>query len=179
MVLVTGFAYPLLVTEIASVIAPDTAGGSLLRYPGNGTVEGSSLVAQNLSAPFLFWERPSLSDYNLLNGAPSPPGPTEPGLAALLNETIAYMKLYGNLTVNVTLPFWWVAPSGSSVDPHLVPEAVLIQVPRVANATHLGIPFVQNLVNNHIVQPWIPYLGVAYVDVLQLDLALYAITGMA
>ncbi len=43
------------------------------------------------------------------------------------------MKLYGNFTVNATLPFWWVAPSASSVDPDLVPEAVLVQVPRVGD----------------------------------------------
>ena len=60
-----------------------------------------------------------------------------------------------------------------------MPEAVLIQVPRVANATGLGIPTLQTLVNNHIVNPLVPYLGVPYVDVLQLDLALYAITGKA
>ncbi len=40
MVLVSGFAYPALVTGIASVIDPGAAGGSLIRYP-NGTVEGS------------------------------------------------------------------------------------------------------------------------------------------
>jgi len=179
MVLVSGVAYPLVVTGIADVIAPGNASGSLLEYPGNHTVVGSYLVAQNLSAPFLFWERPSLTDYNLLNGSASPPGPTDPALAALLNETIAYIKQYGEFTVNATLPFWWVAPSGSSVDPDLVPEAVLIQVPRVANATGLGIPTLQTLVNNHIVNPLVPYLGVPYVDVLQLDLALYAITGKA
>jgi potassium-transporting ATPase KdpC subunit len=175
MVLVSGFAYPVVVTEIAHVIDPNAAGGSLVYH--NGTLVGSSLVAQNLSAPYLFWARPSATDYNNTLGAPTPYGPTEPALQALLNETIAYMQEYGNFTVNGTLPFWWVAPSASSIDPDLVPDAVLIQVPRVANATHLTIPFLQNFVNDHIVNPFIPYVGVPYVDVLDLDLALLPLIG--
>jgi potassium-transporting ATPase KdpC subunit len=176
LLLVAGFAYPAVVTEIAQVIDPGAAGGSLLYYP-NGTLAGSSLVAQNTDAPYLFWERPSSTDYNLTMGAPTPYGATEPALQAVLNETIAYMKEYGNFTVNGTLPFEWVAPSASSIDPDVVPDAVLIQIPRVSHATNLSIPFLQAFVNRHIVNPVIPYLGVSYVDVLQLDLALLPLIG--
>jgi potassium-transporting ATPase KdpC subunit len=188
-VLVTGFAYPIVVTEIAHVIDPYAAGGSLVRYP-NGTVAGSEYVSQNLtnqSQPWLFWARPSLTDYNTTLGAATPPGPTDPALLALLNETIAYMRLYGNFTVNATLPFWLVTPSASSVDPDLVPEAVLVQVPRVANNTNLSalgyttlderIAYLTGFVNSHITQPILPYLGVPYVNVLELDLALLPVIG--
>lgn len=174
--LVSGFLYPLVVTEIAQVINPDGADGSLLRDP-NGTVVGSSLIAQNLSAPYLFWSRPSLTDYNLTMGADTPPGPTDPALGALLNETLQYMREYGNFTVNATLPFWLVAPSASDVDPDLTPEAVLVQVPRVSANTNLSVEFLTGFVNDHIVNPVIPYLGVAYVNVLELDLALLPLIG--
>jgi K+-transporting ATPase ATPase C chain len=169
--LVSGFAYPLVVTGIAQIIDPGPADGSLLR-DANGTVIGSQLIAQNTSAPYLFWERPSLTDYNTTLGAETPPGPTDPALGALLNETIAYMREYGNFTVNATLPFWLVSPSGSSVDPDLTPEAVLVQVPRVAEVNNLSISFLTGFVNDHITSPPIPDLGVAYVDVLQLDIDL-------
>jgi potassium-transporting ATPase KdpC subunit len=175
-VLVVGLVYPYAVTGIAQVIDPHAANGSLVYYP-NGTAAGSELIAQNLSAPWLFWERPSGTDYGMVNGTATDPGPTDPALGALLNETIAYMKEYGNYTVNATLPFWLVAPSASSVDPDLTPEAVLVQVPRVAAANNLSIAFVTNLVNAHIVNPVLPFLGVAYVNVLDLDLALVSITG--
>ena len=174
--LVSGFVYPLLVTGIGQVIDPSAANGSLLHYP-NGTVAGSSLIAQNTSAPYLFWERYSPTDYNTTMGMATPPGPTDPALGALLNETIAYMREYGNFTVNAKLPFWLVSASGSSIDPDLTPEAVLVQVPRVANATGLSVSFVNEFVNAHIVDPPIPYLGVAYVDVLQLDLDLLPLIG--
>ncbi len=171
MVLVAGFGYPLVVTGIADVLDPGAAHGSLI-YGSNGTLVGSTLVAQNLSAPWLFWERPSPTDYNMTLGAPSPPGPSDPGLRALLNETIRYIQKYGLATVNVTVPFAWAAPSASSIDPDLAPQAVLVQVPRVAEARNLSIAVVTALVNNHIVNPWLPYVGVPYVDVLSLDLAL-------
>ena len=176
MIVVAGFVYPFVVTEIAQVIDAPAANGSLLYYP-NGTVAGSSLVAQNTDAPYLFWSRPSLSDYNLTLGAQSPPGPSDPNLTALLNETIAYMDRYGVSTVNATLPFWWAAPSASSIDPDLVPQAVLVQVPRVAAANNLSIGVVTALVNKHIANPPFPDIGVPYVNVLSLDLDLIAMTG--
>lgn len=179
-ILVTGFAYPIVVTEISHLVDPYAAGGSLLRYP-NGAVAGSLDVAQNLtnkSQPWLFWARPSLTDYNTTLGAESPPGPTDPALLALLNETLAYMRAYGEFTVTATLPIWLVAPSASGIDPDLVPEAVLVQIPRVANATtNLSIPFLTDLVNAHITEPPLPFLGVPYVNVLKLDLALLSIIG--
>jgi len=174
--LVSAFGYPLLVTGIAQVLDPSAANGSLLYYP-NGTIAGSTLIAQNTSAPYLFWERPSPTDYNTTMGMVTPYGASDPALAALLNETIGYMREYGNFTVNATLPFWFVSQSGSSVDPDLTPEAVLVQVPRVANASDVSIANLTQFVNAHIVNPPIPYLGVAYVDVLQLDLDLVAWTG--
>jgi len=177
MIVLSGFAYPFFVTGIAQVIDPYAANGSILHYGNNGTIAGSALVAQNTSTPYLFWERPSPTDYNTTLGAVTPYGPTDPALAALLNETIAYMKQYGDYTVNATLPFWLVSQSASSIDPDLTPEAVLVQIPRVSGNTSLSIPFLQNFVNQHITNPPIPYLGVPYVDVLQLDLALLPLLG--
>jgi K+-transporting ATPase ATPase C chain len=170
-VLLSGFAYPAVVVGIAQVIEPNTANGSLLHYP-NGTVAGSSLIAQNTSAPYLFWSRPSLTDYNTTLGADTPPGPTDPALGQLINETLNYTRQYGNFTVNATIPFWFVAPSASSIDPDLTPAAVLVQIPRVSAATNLSIAYLTSFVNAHIENSILPYVGVAYIDVLQLDLDL-------
>ncbi|HKN07834.1 MAG TPA: potassium-transporting ATPase subunit C [Thermoplasmata archaeon] len=174
--LVSGVAYPVVVTGIAELVDPAIANGSLLRDP-NGTVVGSSLIAQNTSAPYLFWERPSLTDYNTTLGTDTPPGPSDPALGALLNETIAYMDQAWNFSANHTLPDWLVTPSGSDLDPDLVPQAVLIQVPRVAAATNESIAFVTQFVNAHITNPVIPFIGVAYVNVLELDIAWLKVIG--
>jgi K+-transporting ATPase ATPase C chain len=171
--LVSAFGYPLLVTAIAQVVSPASANGSLLRDP-NGTVIGSSLIAQNTSAPYLFWERPSPTDWNTADGMETPYGPTDP---ALLNETIGYVEQYGNGTDNATLPLWLVTQSGSSVDPDLTPGAVLVQVPRVAFYGNVTQGWLTGFVNAHITEPPIPYLGVPYVDVLQLDIDLLPYIG--
>ncbi len=173
--LISSILYPFAITAFAELVSPATAGGSLVRV--NGTVVGSSLVAQNLSAPFLFWERPSLADYNTTVGAPSPPGPTEPALRALLNETIAYMLRYGNATVNGSFPLSLVSPSASGLDPVLPPDAVLIQVPRVAHFTNLTLSDLQGLVNRHTIVPFAFGFGVPYVNVLALDIALLSALG--
>ncbi|MHB1931471.1 MAG: potassium-transporting ATPase subunit C [Thermoplasmata archaeon] len=177
-VLVAGVAYPAVVTAIAQEISPRSANGSLLIV--DGTIVGSSLIAQNLSAPYLFWARPSLNDYNLTLGYDGAPGPTTSALKALINETISYMERYGNTTVNATLPISLISVSGSGVDPDLVPEAVLVQIPRVSafasNLTgqNVSIAALTALVNREITAPLLPGLGVPYVDVLSLDLALLA-----
>jgi len=175
-ILASGVAYPAVVTGIAELVDPGVANGSLLRDP-NGTVLGSSLIAQNTSAPYLFWERPSLTDYNTTLGATTPPGPSDPALGALLNETIAYLNEAWNFSANHTLPDWLVTPSGSDLDPDLVPEAVLIQVPRIAAATNESIAFVTGFVNAHITNPVIPFVGVAFVNVLELDIAWLKVIG--
>jgi potassium-transporting ATPase KdpC subunit len=175
-ILVSGFAYPLVVTGIAEVINPSGASGSLLKDP-NGTIIGSSLIAQNTSAPYLFWSRPSLTDYNMFNGTATDPGPSDPALGQLINETLNYTRGEWNLTANATLPFWFVAPSASSLDPDVVPEAVLIQIPRVSEHTNLSVERLLTLVNAHITNPPVPFVGVAYVNVLELDIALLPLIG--
>ena len=182
-IVVTGLAYPVFVTEVAHLIDPYAAGGSLLTCP-NGTVVGSADIAPNLSAgslgPGLFWARPSLTDYNTTLGADTPPGPSDPALLALLNETIAWMNAEnatGNSSPNASLPYWWVAPSASSVDPDLTPSAVLVQIPRVNHTTNLTVGVLMGLVNDHITEPLLPDLGVPFVNVLELDIALLALEG--
>ena len=190
-IVVTGLAYPAVVTGIAQVIDPSAANGSLLTCP-NGTVVGSADIAQNLSSgslgPGLFWARPSLTDYNTTLGADTPPGPTDPALLALLNETIAWMNAEnatGNSSPTATLPYWWVAPSASSVDPDLTPSAVLVQIPRinaslnasVRAATGFDVASLTAFVNGHITEPPLPFLGVPFVNVLELDIALLSAEG--
>lgn len=162
-----GLAYPGVVTVFAQAVSPTTANGSLVY--ANGTAVGSSLIAQNLSAPWLFWERPSPLDYNSFNGSPTLLGYSDP---ALVNETRSYMQLYGPYAVNASVPAFLVTISGSGLDPDLTPEAALVQIPRIAAATNLSVSELQALVNAHIAPPLLGFIGPAYVDVLQLDLAL-------
>ncbi|MGA7922721.1 MAG: potassium-transporting ATPase subunit C [Thermoplasmata archaeon] len=175
MIVVVGVAYPVVITGFAQLVTPGTANGSLITY--NGTVVGSSLIAQNLSAPYLFWDRPSLIDYNITLGFDTDPGPSDPALAALINQTIAYMNRYGEFTVNASLPLDLVTPSASGVDPDLTPEAVLVQIPRVHDFSNLSNESLLTLVDSQIVQPFGGIIGPAFVNVLDLDIALLPLEG--
>ena len=67
--LVTGVAYPLLVTGIAQTAFPHTANGSIVTV--NGQAVGSSLIGQSFSEPKYFWSRPSATGTVSNNGSAS------------------------------------------------------------------------------------------------------------
>jgi potassium-transporting ATPase KdpC subunit len=163
-----GMGYPGVITVFAQAVEPASANGSLI-FNATGTAIGSALIAQNLSAPYLFWERPAPGDYNSFNGSPTLLGYSDP---ALVNETKSYMQQYGPYAVNASVPEILVTVSGSGLDPDLTPEAALVQIPRIANATGLSMMVLQNLVNKHITPPLYGFIGPSYVNVLQLDIDL-------
>lgn len=172
-ILLGGVAYPAAVTGFAEAVTPQTAGGSLL-YSANGTVIGSELIGQNITNTSLFWLRPSLQDYSATLGSGEDPyGPTDPNL---LNLTRHYLAADG-LNASTTVPLVLVAPSESGLDPALTPDAVLVQIPRVAHFTHLSSAFLLSFVQAHIQAPIAGFIGPAYVNVITLDVDLLQVLG--
>jgi K+-transporting ATPase ATPase C chain len=169
-VLIGGYAWPLVATDVAQAITPETANGSLLQSP-NGTVYGSALLGQNVTDPCLFWLRPSMIDYQAFLGAGSevPYGPTDPNLR---NITAYYAQLYG--LTNVSVPLDLFSASESGLDPHVTPEAAFVQVPRVAQNTTFPEAWLTEFVDQHVLSPVLGFVGPSYVNVLQLDVDLLA-----
>jgi len=168
LVVLSGIAYPDVVTEVAQILAPATANGSLLPA-ANGTWVGSSLLGQNITNLSLFWLRPSMIDYLPFEGAGGevPYGPTDPHL---LNITAYYIALYG--LENVSVPLGLVSPSASGLDPDLTPAAALVQVPRVAFHAGVSEEWLTAFVTAHIDQAGGGLLGPEYVNVVPLDIDL-------
>ncbi|MDP1920664.1 MAG: potassium-transporting ATPase subunit C, partial [Myxococcales bacterium] len=76
-VLLTGFAFPVMVWGVGRVAFPFEAGGSLIK-DGKGNVVGSSLLGQTFTKPEYFHPRPSAagSGYDAANSSGTNLGPT-------------------------------------------------------------------------------------------------------
>ena len=173
--LLTGIAYPLVVTGVAQSLFPAQAGGSLIQRDGKPV--GSSLIGQNFSDPKHFWGRPSATSpmaYNAANSSGSNLGPLNPALTDAVKGRVEALRAAdpGN---TAAVPVDLVTASSSGLDPHISPAAARYQVARVAKARGLAADRVQGLVDQQTETPLIPFLGESQVNVLQLNLALEAL----
>ena len=172
--LLTGLAYPLLVTGAAQALFPAQAAGSLIERDGKPV--GAALIGQNFSDPAHFWGRPSATSpmaYNAAASGGSNQGPLNPALTDAVKGRVAALRAAdpGN---TAPVPVDLVTASASGLDPHISPAAARFQVARVARARGLPADKVRALVEQQTEAPLLGLLGEPRVNVLRLNLALEA-----
>ena len=170
--LLTGVAYPLLVTGVAQSLFPAQAAGSLVLRDGKPV--GSGLIGQNFSDPQHFWGRPSATGpmpYNAWASSGSNQGPLNPALVDAVKSRVEALRAAdpGN---TAQVPVDLVTASASGLDPHISPAAARYQVARVAKARDISVEKVQSLVEQQTEIPLLGVLGEPRVHVLKLNLAL-------
>jgi len=172
---ITGVAYPLLVTGISQMAFHGKANGSLIERGGKAV--GSTLIGQAFSDPKHFWGRPSAtSPYpnNASASSGSNQGPLNPALTDAVSGRIKALH-DADPDNTAPVPVDLVTASASGLDPHISPAAAEYQVNRVAKARKLEPLKVRDLVAQYTQGRQLGFLGEPRVNVLELNLALDAL----
>jgi len=165
-----GGVYHLAFWGIGRVAFASQAEGSLITR-ADGTIVGSSLIAQSFTRPEYFHPRPSAVDYDAASTGGSNYGPSNPDHLKAVRERIAAIEKEDGVPAG-RIPSEMVTASGGGMDPHIPPAAADLQAARVAASRHIDPARVRALVAAHTEAPTFGFLGRARVNVLALNLAL-------
>ncbi len=170
--LLTGLAYPLLITAVAQVAFPVAANGSAIA--DKTAVTGSALIGQAFAEPGHFWGRPSATTpqpYNGLASGGSNLGPNNPALLDAIRVRAATLRA-ADPAQQAPIPVDLVTASASGLDPDISPAAARWQIGRVARVRQISPAALTALIEQHIVPRFWGLLGEPHVNVLALNLDL-------
>ncbi len=163
----TGVAYPLVVTGIAQLLTPHAANGSIVEVDGKAV--GSELLAQGFKKPEYFWSRPSAVDYGTLPGGATNLGPTSQKLKDRVAASLKDLSLIHEVPDK---PYDLILTSASGLDPHITPDSARFQLSRVAGARKIETTQLAALIEASTEPSFLGVIGRPRINVLNLNLAL-------
>jgi K+-transporting ATPase ATPase C chain len=174
---ICGLVFPFVLLGVAHVVFPKQADGSLVR-DAQGRVVGSRLIGQQFTEAKYFHPRPSAAGagYDAASSSGLNLGQTNPNLAQTLDERARDYRRENGLAEGFTLPADAVTTSASGLDPDISPANANLQVARVAAARGLRESDVRALVEKHTKGRFLGFFGEPRVNVLELNLALDAVS---
>ena len=173
MTILTGIIYPFLMTGVAQLSFPSKANGSMVLR--NGKIIGSELIGQNFDSTIYFWSRPSAIGYNPIPSGATNYGPTSDTLKKQVTARRISFAAKNSMTNVNAIPKEMIFASGSGLDPHISPEAAMIQLSRVAIARKFDETKkeqLQKLINDLTEKPQFSFFGEPRINVFLLNLSL-------
>lgn len=173
MTILTGVCYPLFMTGLAQVMYPSKSNGSLLIK--DGKIIGSELIGQKFDSSIYFWSRPSAIGYNPVPSSGTNYGPTSDTLRKQVNARRISFATANSLPAGSVIPLEMIFASASGLDPHISPEAALLQVDRITKVRHFNDQQKEELlkrIKDLTEKPQFLYLGESCINVLILNLEL-------
>lgn len=171
--LLTGLAYPLLVTALGNFLLPFQAQGSLITSP-TGQLAGSILLGQEFKSARYFHGRPSATTpaYNAASSSASNLASSNAEFKKLVAERLSSYRLENGLAATEPVPVEMVTASASGLDPDISLLAARQQTARVARARALSQERLLKLVDSALEDRSLGLLGEPRVNVLKLNMAL-------
>ncbi|MBD2252100.1 K(+)-transporting ATPase subunit C [Nostoc parmelioides] len=187
---ISAVIYPFVMIAFGQIVFPSQVNGSLIR-DSRGQVVGSSLIGQPFSSDRYFNSRPSTTSYSTadpkkdeakvlqtgVSGA-SNLAPSNPALIERIkgkDDPDPSKRVEGDLnrlkTAGVQPTADLVYTSGSSLDPHITPEAARAQITRVAKARGVQPQQLETLISQNTDGRFLGIFGEPGVNVLKLNLA--------
>ncbi len=182
--------YPLTMLVIGQVVFPFQANGSILKN-AQGVAVGSALIGQPFSSDRYFNSRPSTSSYSTADPKDDKAGVLKTGVSGASNLDPSNPALLDRIkgkadpdptkaiageipklkTAGIQPTADLVYTSGSSLDPHITPEAAQAQVQRVAAARGVNPNQLEMLIIQNTDGRFLGIFGEPGVNVLKLNLA--------
>lgn len=147
--LVIGLLYPGVMWVVGRIWA-DNADGSLI-HNSSGEVQGSTLIAQEVTRPGFFYPRPSAAGdegYDPMSSSASNVSPYSEGFQAEVEERRQAVADREGINPQ-RVPVEALTASGSGLDPHISEDYAKLQAPRVARETKLPEAEVERLISDN------------------------------
>ncbi|WP_017651111.1 K(+)-transporting ATPase subunit C [Fortiea contorta] len=194
---IAAIIYPFVMIAFGQILLPFAANGSLIKN-AQGQVVGSALIGQPFTSDRYFNSRPSTTSYSTADPQKDEARVLQTGVSGASNlapSNIALLerirgkddpdpakRVEGDLnrlkTAGVQPTADLVYTSGSSLDPHITPEAARAQIGRVARARNLQLNDLETLITQNTDGRFLGIFGEPGVNVLKLNLALDQATSL-
>ena len=176
---ICGVVYTGIVTEIAQLIFPDKANGSIIEV--DGKKYGCELLGQKYTDEAHMWGRImniDVSTYKDENGktlmyaVPSNLSPASEEFEDLVAKRVQMLRKANPDMEETAIPVELVTCSGSGLDPHISPAAAKYQVTRIAKANNMSEEKVRAIIEKCTDSRFLGVFGEKTVNVLKVNLML-------